>query len=774
MTTPLRILHLEDDPTDAALIAETLAAEGVACEITVVSARAAFVEALKEPLELILSDFSLPGFDGASAQALAAEHRPEVPFVFVSGTIGEELAIERMKAGATDYVLKQRLARLAPAVRRAIEETARRQREVQLSSANAFLEHLLAASPSMILRLERDLTITYVSPNVGWLLGYSADEVLGVPGFWESLVHPDDRAPMLAQLQRAIEGAVVQVDQEYRIRDKEGGYRWFFNLLRIQYGEQGTPVSMLGYSLDIADRKAAEEEVQEAHAFLDSIVENLPDMVFVKDARDLTFVRINRSGEELLGLRRQDVVGKRDYDILPEGPAEGYAAKDREVLAGDSIVDIPEQVLATRTRGTRVLHTKKIPIRGPDGSPKYLLGISADITERRQAEEAARLARLEAERANRAKSEFLSRMSHDLRTPLNAILGFAQLIEMDARTPDDADSARQIVRGGRLLLDLINEVLDIASIEAGRLTLSVEPIAVAEVVREVVDLMRPLAGSRRITVATDIATESPLTVRADRHRLRQVLVNFAGNAVKYNREGGSVRVFAEPIAGGQVRIGVADTGAGIPAEKVALLFTPFERLGAEYGTIEGTGLGLALAKGLAEAMGGQVGVESVVDRGTTFWVDLPETEAVRAAVGDEVSGQAAQAPAAAGMIVYIEDNASNVRLLQRLLARRPGVQLLNATDGASGVEMVVTERPDLVLLDLHLPDVPGEDVLRILWSDPATRAIPVGVLSADATPGQAQHLLAGGAVAYLTKPLDVTKLLRLIDQHLCAPKAGGR
>jgi PAS domain S-box-containing protein len=765
VTARLSILHLEDDPADAELIAETLTAEGLECDIRRAASRDQFAAGLEGPLDVILSDFALPGFDGASAQAMALARRPEVPFVFVSGTMGEELAIDRMKAGATDYVLKHRLTRLAPAVRRAVDEAARRRSERSLADANAFLDNLLAASPSMILRFEPDLRVTYVSPNVGWLLGYSPDEVVGVRGFWGSIVHPYDRGPVLNQLRDAIAGTVVQMEHEYRIRDKDGQYRWFFNLVRIEYGDDAQPTSMLGYALDISARKAAEEDVRQAHAFLDSIVENLPDMVFVKDARDLRFVRINRSGEELLGLRREDVLGKTDHDILPAMLADGFAATDREVLAGNTILDIPEEIVATRDRGPRVLHTKKIPINGVDGRPEYLLGISEDITDRRQAEEAARLARLEAERANRAKSEFLSRMSHDLRTPLNAILGFAQLIEMDARTPDDADSARQIVRGGRLLLDLINEVLDIASIEAGRLSLSPEPIRVADVVGEVVDLMRPLAASRRITVATDVAADSALAVRADRSRLRQVLVNFAGNAVKYNREAGEVRVFAEALAGGRVRIGVADNGPGIPADKVPLLFQPFERLGAEYGTVEGTGLGLALVKGVAEAMSGQVGVESEVGRGTTFWVDLPQAEAP-ASVHEHTATAAGPTTAASGTIVYVEDNASNVRLLQRLILRRPGVRLLNAGTGAAGIEMARSERPELVLLDLHLPDMPGEDVLHRLVSDPLTEAVPIAVLSADAMPGLSQRLLATGAVAFLTKPLDVTALLRIIDERL--------
>ena len=505
----LRILHLEDDAVDAELVAATLAQEGVVCECVRAASREQFLSAIDGAFDLILSDYAIPGFDGVSAQTIARERRPDLPFVFVSGTMGEEVAIDRMKAGATDYVLKHRLMRLAPAVRRALEESHNRRqreraeaevhrlnaeleervvertaqlaeanrllarREAELAQANAFLEHVVAASPSMIFRFEPDdLRVTYVSPNIGWLLGFTPAEVIGVPGFWESIIHPDDRAEALTRLRQAMDAMVVQIEQEYRCRSKDGRYRWFFNLLRIEYGEDGRPAAVLGYALDIADRKAAEEEVQRANAFLDSIIENLPVMLFVKDARDLRFVRFNRAGERMLSIARTTILGKTDKDLFPSHVADAYGATDRATLTGRSIVDIPEDIVPTRDRGPRILHTRKIPICDSRGEPAYLLGISEDITERRTAEEEARLAKLEAERANRAKSEFLSRMSHDLRTPLNAVLGFAQLLELDSLPAEQSDSVGQILKGGRHLLELINEVLDIARIESGRLNIS--------------------------------------------------------------------------------------------------------------------------------------------------------------------------------------------------------------------------------------------------------------------------------------------------------------
>jgi signal transduction histidine kinase/CheY-like chemotaxis protein len=370
------------------------------------------------------------------------------------------------------------------------------------------------------------------------------------------------------------------------------------------------------------------------------------------------------------------------------------------------------------------------------------------------------LARREADRANLAKSEFLSRMSHDLRTPLNAIMGFAQLLDLDGLAEDQADSVLHILRGGEHLLSLINEVLDIARIESGHLTLSLEPVSVADAVDHAVDLIRPMAAKRRIAITSNAARG--IYVFADRQRLNQILLNLLSNAVKYNRAGGNASVRAG-VEGDQVRIDVIDNGAGIPPEKLALMFTPFERLGAEQTGIEGTGLGLALAKRLAVEMKGTLTVESQVDHGTVFHVTLPRCEGHGA--HEPVAPPAVIATAAyTGSVLYIEDNASNVVLMERLLARRPGVRMKHAQDGQSGLEMLKGAKPDLVILDLHLSDMPGEEVLRRIWSDPSTRDVPVAVLSADATRRSQQRLRASGAIAYLTKPFDVVAVLRLVDE----------
>jgi CheY-like chemotaxis protein len=377
----------------------------------------------------------------------------------------------------------------------------------------------------------------------------------------------------------------------------------------------------------------------------------------------------------------------------------------------------------------------------------------------------------EADRANRAKSDFLSRMSHELRTPLNAVLGFAQLLEMDALSPRQAESVGQILRAGRHLLGLIDEVLEISRIEAGALRLSVEPVPVHHTLCQAIELIRPSATGRRVTVRAEPVDER-LHVLADRQRLHQVLLNVLSNAVKYNRSAGEVSVVCEAVAGDRLRIAVTDTGEGIAEEKLARLFTPFDRLGAEASSVEGTGLGLTLSKTLVEAMGGTMHVQSRPGLGSTFAVELPVVPGP--AVVDNIvpvrpTRSTVDTRARPRTILYVEDNLSNLRLVERLLASHTHVTVLSAMQGRVGLDLAAAHQPDLILLDRHLPDMAGEDVFRQLRADPRTRAIPVVILSADAIPSGMRPLLDAGVRAYLTKPLDIHALLAVIDETLGPP-----
>jgi CheY-like chemotaxis protein len=378
-------------------------------------------------------------------------------------------------------------------------------------------------------------------------------------------------------------------------------------------------------------------------------------------------------------------------------------------------------------------------------------------------------ARQVAEDANRSKSVFLSRMSHELRTPLNAVLGFAQVLELEPLEPRQQESVEHITKGGRHLLDLINEVLDISRIEAGELALSPEAVLVSELVTDAVGVMKPMAANLGIQLVFDRSDACDCYAFADRQRSKQVLLNLLTNAVKYNRPGGSVAVSCEQPLDGPVRISVTDTGPGIPAEQLDQLFTAFERLGAEHTGIEGTGIGLALSKHLAEAMGGRLSVESVLGTGSTFSLDLPRVEGPVERYERLHSPTPTREKASSGprrpVVLHIEDNLANLKLIERILEDRD-VEIVPAMQGRLGVELAREHLPALVLLDLHLADMDGSQVLQRLRDDPTTEHVPVVIVSADATPGTIQRLLTAGASAFITKPIEIDQLLSVLDDAL--------
>ena len=384
--------------------------------------------------------------------------------------------------------------------------------------------------------------------------------------------------------------------------------------------------------------------------------------------------------------------------------------------------------------------------------------------------EGAQRAREGAVRANEAKNAFISRMSHELRTPLNAILGFGQLLNADT-AGRDRENVDQIIRSGRHLLKLIDEVLDFARVEAGRTALSLQPLAVAELVAKAVEQMRATAAERHISLDASPVSRLGYFVLADREKLTQVLINLLTNAIQYNREGGRVTVDCMKSAEGRLRISVNDTGEGMTSEQTERLFKPFERLEADRKGIPGSGLGLALSKLLVEGMGGTLGVESVPGEGSTFWCELRGTETGQADVPLMDVAAEATPSGAAYRVLLIEDNLSNVRLIQKILRKRPDIALLTATEGMLGLEMARTSRPDLVLLDVNLPDLEGNEVLAEMRKESTLVDVPVVVVSADGTSQRVQQMLAGGAREYVAKPFDVQQLLAMMDKYL--PSSAG-
>jgi signal transduction histidine kinase/ActR/RegA family two-component response regulator len=460
-------------------------------------------------------------------------------------------------------------------------------------------------------------------------------------------------------------------------------------------------------------------------------------------------------------------------EVVTAGSLMGWVHPD-DAAAAD--------VIKERTVNASVQQSVEFRVRQPDGSYRWASattlnevdddGVGSfgvyliDISMRRAAQDAVREALEEAQDANRSKTEFLSRVSHELRTPLNAIIGFGQLVR-DSSTGHVREDTEHILKAGKHLLDLINEVLDISRIESGDLGLSPEPVAVDELLGEAIDLIRPIAETQGIHIAADGCKSCHFYAFADRQRTKQIVLNLLSNAVKYNRPMGTVAVSCAQAGDGRLLVKIVDTGPGISPEFAEAVFAPFERLGAANSDVEGTGIGLALSRRLAEAMGGTLTLESVLREGSTFTLDLPLVEGPVERFERLDRPASAPPPATNGSatrkVLYIEDNLSNLRLIERVLTRRPDVSLVSAMQGRLGLALAREHLPIMILLDLHLADIGGEEILSQLLADPLTASIPVVIVSADATPGQIGRLLAAGAVAYLTKPIDIDQLLHEVD-----------
>ncbi len=630
--------------------------------------------------------------------------------------------------------------------------------EVDPATLTAALEH----APSGIVVLSEDGCIEWVNERMARLLRKERESFVGTP--LAELIHPEDQIPNELDVRRHSIGRTVDCGRKRFVRP--GGDWVSTSLIVNRFSVPGPPPGASSYLVaNVFDLT----ELVHAERRIDSIVEGLDEAVVSVDANGRIAVA-NPAAHRLLDPLGAPLIGldlaRVPWDVIDETGVLLDVRERPELLA----LDVGRPVFATiglrRDDDTRWVDVAAHPIVR---SGEHSVAVTyKDVSERLRIEAALR----QAEAADRAKSEFLSRMSHELRTPLNSVLGFAQLLQIDDLAAAQREAVDHILGAGRHLLGLLDEVLDLERMQSGRFEVRVQPVAVARVLQEAVELVQPLAVARGIAIDLKLGREGPSHVLADEQRLRQVLLNLLTNGVKFNRTHGRVTVSCHVVFDAMV-IRVRDTGLGIATADISQIFMPFERLDADRRGIEGAGVGLALAKRLTEAMGGAIGVESERGNGSTFFLVLrttgPGTVVVEAPPPVSVERLAElvrRTDPGRRRVLYVEDNEDSRALMERIAEMHGGLDLTTAPTAGAGLERARASNPEAILLDLHLPDGSGEDLMAALQDDPGTRGTPVIVLSADATPQRRARLAEAGALAYLTKPVDLSELFAALERAL--------
>ncbi|MGD1046390.1 MAG: ATP-binding protein, partial [Bacteroidota bacterium] len=523
-----------------------------------------------------------------------------------------------------------------------------------------------------------------------------------------------------------------------------------------------------------AEQKLLDQRLRDQQFYTRSFIESNIDAIMTTDPSGI-ITDVNKQTEALTSCTRDELIGAPFKNYFTDPDRAEMSIK--LALSNKKLTDYELTVRARDGKET-VVSFNATTFYDRDRRLQGVFAAARDVTERKRLDQVLQeknveleSARSVAEIANLAKSEFLSSMSHELRSPLNAILGFAQLMESDSPTPAPAQAKNiaQILQAGWHLLKLINEILDLAVIESGKVSLSPESVSLSEIMSECQAMMEPQAQKRGIQM-TFSRFDNTIFVKADRTRLKQIVINLLSNAIKYNKEKGKVDVNCTITSSGRIRISVTDTGEGLSPEKLAQLFQPFNRLGQEAGGVAGTGIGLVVTKRLAELMEGVLGVESTVGVGSVFWCELISAEAPQLAVqSDEAeTSVSAQSPISTRQrtLLYVEDNPANLELVKQIIARYPNIRLLTAVNGSSGIEIASVSQPDVILMDINLPDISGVEALKILQKDSVTAHIPIVALSANAMPRDIEKGLKAGFFRYLTKPIKVKELMDTLNVAL--------
>lgn len=748
--------------------------------------------------DLILMDIRLAGaLDGAETARRLRAHCA-APVVFLTTYEDDASLRQAEQAEPLGFLVKpfderELHATIRMALYKSQMETRLREAYRQLEDSAEFVQSILDAIPTEVGVLDetgRIVTVNRAWQQFGWENGMPREFTMEGVNYLEVCETAtgegaEDAAVVAAGIREVLAGRRPSFAYEYRCDARRASDTPCWFLVRVNRYKSATGHHIVITHDDVSQVRHALAKASNTERTFASLAEVSPVGIYLSDAAG-RIVSVNQQGAKIVGQPERACLGhgwRRTVD-----PADIDRVKACWLTAVRERRQFYSEFRFARPDNSWVwVIGQAKEITGPDGEVTGYIGTLTDITDRKRAEEAlqrnnyeleARVrqrtleleaAKESAERANHAKSEFLSRMSHELRTPLNAILGFGQLLSERLRTGDNADDAREIVRAGRHLLSLINEVLDLASIEAGRMSVKLDPVALEQVVDECLRLVRPLAEQQGVELLAPVGNRRAC-VRADTGRLQQVLLNLLSNAVKYNRAGGRVMIHWEEESG-TTTVYVSDTGPGIEMRDIDRLFQPFERLEAYQRGVEGSGIGLALSKRLIELMGGQIGVESRPGAGCVFWLKLQtSTDARSFAPESDESGDLRRVAHPVTdrkiEILCIEDNAANMRLVERVLAHRPGLCLLAASDAASGLALARKHRPALILLDINLPGRDGYDVLAELRAEDSTRDIPTIAISANAMPRDLARGAEAGFDAYLTKPLNVKALLEKVDEIL--------
>jgi PAS domain S-box-containing protein len=663
-----------------------------------------------------------------------------------------------------------------------IQEDTNKQLQLVNNTLEDTQERLLVTLCSIgdaVITTDEKAQVTLLNPLAQQLTGWTQEEATGRP-VHEILriFNQDSRQPIKIPIDAALATGEIQSMTNHTVLVARGGSECIIAdscapILDRNHQIVGAILVFRDVTKDYAAKQALRDNTSRIQTILNTVV----DGVITFHASGGMVETVNPAAEKMFGFSAAELIGKNFSVLIPEldqskrdGSLEDYSASDKEIAIGHG-----REVIGWR-KDNSAFQLEVAVSEMWLGGERYFAAILRDITVRKQVEiERARLdevfqynntelgrAKLAAEKANLAKSDFLSSMSHELRTPLGAILGFAQLIESGTPmpTPTQKKSIDQILKAGWYLLDLINEILDLALIESGKIALSLEPVSLSEVMRECKAMIEPQAEKRDISIIFS-QLEIPYFVKADHIRVKQILLNLLSNAIKYNRMGGTVTVDYTLTNTDSIRISVLDSGAGLAPELIEQLFQPFNRLGQNAKSEVGTGIGLVVCKRLVELMHGRIGVESIVGKGCEFWVEL------NLIIGTRMEDQAqAQDDTKLHTLLYVEDNPANLMLVEDIIARRPDIHLLSAKDGKQGVKMARASLPDIILMDINLPVISGLDAMKILAKDTATKHIPVIALSANAIPHDIEKGLQAGFFDYLTKPIKVNVFMDTLDEAI--------